>query len=80
MDANVICTVSIKTDTINFSDYKQDLCVAMHPKAKRKRELMVDRYAGTIVATIGYIIVVNTSVAVSGNVHVEVPLIERNSY
>ena len=69
-----MCTISITNGTIDLSDSKQDLSLAMNPKEKLKENLVVDVYASTSVAAIFNGIVDNTSGADSGNFHVEVSL------
>ena len=61
---NIRCTIISKTGTIDLSGSKQDLWIATNTKAKRKMNLVVDGYD-------------KTSVALSGNCHVDVSLTEK---
>ena len=76
---NIRCIIKRTSSTINFSDIKQDLCLATNLRIKGKRNLMLGVYFNTSVASICNNLDSNTSIDVTRNWFFEISQTNKKS-
>ena len=69
-------TISITSGTIDPSEPKQYICLAMEPSARIKVKIMVNGYYNTSIANIYHCLVANSGVSIISIGRVEVPFTE----